>query len=66
MFETLWRKWLARSAVNRKADGSSPPRGGMLTMSWFLMFRMIAISFHQLILCFKFRIGGNLLRAMVV
>ena len=23
----LWRNWLARSAVNRKAGGSSPPRG---------------------------------------
>ena len=22
----LWRNWLARSAVNRKAGGSSPPR----------------------------------------
>ena len=23
----LWRNWLARSAVNRKVGGSSPPRG---------------------------------------
>ena len=23
----LWRNWLARSAVKRKAGGSSPPRG---------------------------------------
>ena len=23
----LWRNWIARSAVNRKAGGSSPPRG---------------------------------------
>ena len=23
----LWRNWLARSAVNRKDGGSSPPRG---------------------------------------
>ena len=26
----LWRNWLARSAVNRKVGGSSPPRGGFL------------------------------------
>ena len=25
----LWRNWLARSAVNRKAGGSSPPRGAI-------------------------------------
>ena len=25
-----WRNWLARSAVNRKVGGSSPPGGGFL------------------------------------
>ena len=25
---SLWRNWLARSAVNRKVGGSSPPRDG--------------------------------------
>ena len=28
-FKPLWRNWLARSAVNRKAGGSSPPRGAI-------------------------------------
>ena len=27
MASPLWRNWLARSAVNRKVGGSSPPRG---------------------------------------
>ena len=26
--QSLWRNWLARSAVNRKDGGSSPPRDG--------------------------------------
>jgi hypothetical protein len=26
-YKPLWRNWLARSAVNRKAGGSIPPRG---------------------------------------
>ena len=26
---SLWRNWLARSAVNRKVGGSSPPRDGL-------------------------------------
>ena len=26
----LWRNWLARSAVNRKAGGSIPPRGALI------------------------------------
>jgi hypothetical protein len=25
----LWRNWLARSAVNQKVGGSSPPGGGL-------------------------------------
>jgi hypothetical protein len=29
-FKPLWRNWLARSAVNRKAGGSSPPRGAKI------------------------------------
>ena len=28
-YKPLWRNWLARSAVNRKAGGSSPPRGAI-------------------------------------
>ena len=27
---SLWRNWLARSAVNRKVGGSSPPRDVLL------------------------------------
>ena len=27
--QPLWRNWLARSAVNRKVGGSSPPRDGL-------------------------------------
>ena len=27
--QSLWRNWLARSAVNRKDGGSSPPRDGL-------------------------------------
>ena len=27
----LWRNWLARSAVNRKVGGSSPPRGAIFS-----------------------------------
>ena len=32
-----WRNWLARSAVNRKVGGSSPPGGGPL----FLFFKTL-------------------------
>ena len=28
-----WRNWLARSAVNRKVGGSSPPGSGVLKRS---------------------------------
>ena len=28
-----WRNWLARSAVNRKVGGSSPPGGDYLILS---------------------------------
>ena len=36
----LWRNWLARSAVNRKAGGSSPP-GGEIFCHFFINIRMI-------------------------
>ena len=29
-----WRNWLARSAVNRKVGGSSPPGGASFFPSW--------------------------------
>ena len=29
---SLWRNWLARSAVNRKVGGSSPPRDGFFKL----------------------------------
>ena len=32
-----WRNWLARSAVNRKVGGSSPPGGAIFTSSLFLL-----------------------------
>ena len=33
-----WRNWLARSAVNRKVGGSSPPGGGILFLLLKLYF----------------------------
>ena len=33
-----WRNWLARSAVNRKVGGSSPP-GGVLFCIYYVLFR---------------------------
>ena len=33
---SLWRNWLARSAVNREVGGSSPPRDGFLAIDSFL------------------------------
>ena len=30
--KSLWRNWLARSAVNRKVDGSSPSRDAFLNI----------------------------------
>uniref|UniRef100_A0A0K2SZV7 Uncharacterized protein n=1 Tax=Lepeophtheirus salmonis TaxID=72036 RepID=A0A0K2SZV7_LEPSM len=29
-----WRNWLARSAVNRKVGGSSPPGGGFILLKF--------------------------------
>jgi hypothetical protein len=33
VIKPLWRNWLARSAVNRKACGSSQPRGEFTEIS---------------------------------
>ena len=30
LYQPPWRNWLARSAVNRKVGGSSPPGGAFL------------------------------------
>lgn len=37
MQEPPWRNWLARSAVNRKVGGSSPP-GGAFIFSFLKVF----------------------------
>ena len=37
--QLLWRNWLARSAVNRKVGGSSPPRSVFLPLLRLLDFR---------------------------
>ena len=34
-----WRNWLARSAVNRKVGGSSPPGGDFLYINCILFFQ---------------------------
>ncbi|EFX63585.1 hypothetical protein DAPPUDRAFT_268203 [Daphnia pulex] len=34
----LWRNWLARSAVNRKAGGSIPPRGACVGCTLMMFF----------------------------
>ena len=47
--QPLWRNWLARSAVNRKVGGSSPPRGvQFLTNNWlvFYYFFLIFLKFY--------------------
>ena len=38
--QPLWRNWLARSAVNRKVGGSSPPRGAKVyfTFNWLVFY----------------------------
>ncbi len=51
----LWRNWLARSAVNRKAGGSSPPRSVLFFLKKiFLSGVMIIISFFYCQLNRKF------------
>ena len=35
--QPLWRNWLARSAVNRKVGGSSPPGGDLFLIITFYM-----------------------------
>ena len=37
-----WRNWLARSAVNRKVGGSSPPGG-----AYFYKLLLYQLYFHQ-------------------
>ena len=41
----LWRNWLARSAVNRKVGGSSPPR------SVFFFFSQNLLSSRSVLPC---------------
>ena len=40
-FKLPWRNWLARSAVNRKVGGSSPP-GSVFSYSYTLNARILA------------------------
>ena len=40
--KSLWRNWLARSAVNRKVGGSSPPRDVAIS------FRPIDSVFYEM------------------
>ena len=59
--QPLWRNWLARSAVNRKVGGSSPPRGvQFLTNSWlifyYFFFFLNFILFLQFSLDFSIKI----------
>ena len=38
---SLWRNRLARSAVNRKVGGSSPPRDGLFFLAGFLLINSV-------------------------
>ena len=51
---SLWRNWLARSAVNRKVGGSSPPRDvcNCFTIVIALGFSMIGHTASKLISSF--------------
>ena len=49
----LWRNWLARSAVNRKVGGSSPPR------ATFFGQIFSKISFFYKLVCFVFISSNN-------
>ena len=40
--QPLWRNWLARSAVNRKVGGLSPPRDGL-----FFLLRLSMKEYHE-------------------
>ena len=41
-----WRNWLARSAVNRKVGGSSPP-GGAISFCYFIIIEQRFCDFSQ-------------------
>ena len=43
-----WRNWLARSAVNRKVGGSSPPGSGSSTLFAMQLDRNLIIKINSL------------------
>ena len=45
-FKPPWRNWLARSAVNRKVGGSSPPGGGKTHFGDTIVLTELAMSRH--------------------
>ena len=48
-----WRNWLARSAVNRKVGGSSPPGGGpIFDKNNKVLLKILFISFPSRIINF--------------
>ena len=52
-----WRNWLARSAVNRKVGGSSPPGGGYFSCysSTTCYFSLLITNFSLVFLAVFFR-----------
>ena len=40
--QLLWRNWLARSAVNRKVGGSTPPRGDSFSRTFTSMKNILS------------------------
>ena len=44
-----WRNWLARSAVNRKVGGSSPPGGAIIFTVFLLCFDKGFVIFSLLV-----------------
>ena len=48
-----WRNWLARSAVNRKVGGSSPPGSG------FNLLSLIYLDFGAEFLCLLVKLQDN-------
>ena len=49
----LWRNWLARSAVNRKVGGSSPPGGDILFWKQCFIGNFFSISI-TVVMVFRF------------
>ena len=49
--QLLWRNWLARSAVNRKVSGSSPPRSECL----FNFYAFVTILLREGSSCSRFQ-----------